>query len=192
MHEYENETFDGLSLQSDCIVDYTFTDCVFENCTIEKTDFDHCVFTECIFRNCRLIGNRSFGSEMRSAVFENCTLVQVNFVTWQPGSLVTDVFDKFVNCDIHLCWFESFSLIRFDFSGNRLSECMFTDCNLQRSSFKGCPMQGTEFLRCDLQKADFRDATNYKISIFHNKLKGAHFSSPEALSLLSDLSVILD
>ena len=80
----------------------------------------------------------------------------------------------------------------FDFSGADLTGSYFDGCHLQKASFAGCKLQGTSFLQNNLTGADFRGATEYLFSLEGNQVKGAHFSLPEAVNLLSALGIVIE
>lgn len=69
---------------------------------------------------------------------------------------------------------------------------MFEECNLKDSSFEKSLLNTTQFTNRDLRGADFREATGYQIDINTNKLKGAKFSFPEVINLLSGLEINID
>lgn len=95
-------------------------------------------------------------------------------------------------CRIRGGIFEKMSMRKFVFKSNSLLECLFSECDLRESDFSECSLDRTDFLKCDLRKADFRGASGYAPDIFSCKMKGAAFSSPEALSLLRALEIKID
>lgn len=180
------------TLTEQTLAQHTFTDCVFENCVIERCRFERCSFVDCLFRDCRIVDAKSLYSELRQAAFENCTITHANWAQWEPNSRIAEPFELFRDCTLRYNWFENFDLNRFDFTGNKVVDSLFADCKMQKTNFHGCDLTRTEFIRSDLQGADFREAFGYRVSIRTNQLKGAYFSSVEALSLLAELEIHLD
>ena len=96
------------------------------------------------------------------------------------------------DCRIKYCLFNDMSFPGYDFSSNEFSKCEFTECNLSKAVFARCRLEETSFSNSDLRGADFRRADGYVIDIHNNKLKGAKFSSPEALDLLASLQIEIE
>lgn len=192
MKEYENERFEGVSLSGETLSDMSFTDCTFTDCNIEACRFEDCEFIDCVFVGCRLVGNKPERSSLSMAAFRDCILVSVNWLLWKPPNLIAQPFDCFEACSLRFCSFAEYNLSRFHFAGNDVTESVFSDCKMQKCDMNGCDLSGTEFIRCDMKSADLREATGYKIGIFTCELKGARFSSPEALLLLGELGIKLD
>ena len=67
----------------------------------------------------------------------------------------------------------------------------FREADLSETDFDGTDLSESLFLNTNLTEADFVGAMNYDISPEKNKLKGAKFSLPEAMSLLFNLDIIL-
>jgi uncharacterized protein YjbI with pentapeptide repeats len=68
----------------------------------------------------------------------------------------------------------------------------FSQAILAKASFGETSLSGASFNGADLTDADFRTAKGYSIHPLHTKVKGARFSYPEALVLLSALGVRVD
>ncbi|MBU0570367.1 pentapeptide repeat-containing protein [Patescibacteria group bacterium] len=67
-----------------------------------------------------------------------------------------------------------------------------TDSNFVNVSFTNTDFEKSVFSKTNLAKANFNGAKNYYIDVRQNNIKKAHFSLPEALSLLNSLDVIID
>jgi uncharacterized protein YjbI with pentapeptide repeats len=80
----------------------------------------------------------------------------------------------------------------YHFDGCNLEGSYFEECNLEGASFVGCDLEGASFKKNILKKADFRETLNLRINILDNTLKGAKFSYTDAVSLLSEIGLILD
>ena len=99
-------------------------------------------------------------------------------------------FDSLTGCSLRHCVFFGLDLKEFDFSSADLSGSFFDDCQLEKANFSGCQLADVSFPQNNLMGADFRGATNYLFSLEGNRVKGARFSLPEAVNLLSALGVI--
>ena len=63
---------------------------------------------------------------------------------------------------------------------------------LEGADFSRCRLGETSFLQNDLRQADFRQAVGYSFSLEGNRVRGARFSLPEAVGLLSALGLELE
>lgn len=75
-----------------------------------------------------------------------------------------------------------------------ISECTardvdFRDCDLSKSILTSNDFKNTLFGNSNLIKADFTNSTNYTINVLENKVQGAKFSLPEAVSLLHGVGI---
>jgi uncharacterized protein YjbI with pentapeptide repeats len=66
------------------------------------------------------------------------------------------------------------------------------ETNLKMAKFRETDLTGTFFRQCDLTEADFRGAKNYRFNPWENQMKNARFSTPEVLSFLSPLQILID
>jgi uncharacterized protein YjbI with pentapeptide repeats len=79
----------------------------------------------------------------------------------------------------------------------RIKDCIsrevdFSDANLEQADFGGTELENAIFRNSNLAGANFVGAKNYFISPQNNRLKGAKFSLPEAMSLLYGLEIVLE
>ena len=70
-------------------------------------------------------------------------------------------------------------------------EVDFREADLSRADFSGTDLSNSLFSKTDLSGADFSQARNYHLDPGQNKLKGAKFSLPEAMSLLYAMEIDL-
>lgn len=77
------------------------------------------------------------------------------------------------------------------FSACEIKETHFINAKLAKTSFSDSSLEGSVFHNTDLAGADFQGAERYSINPSTNNVKKAHFSSPEALSLLKELDIII-
>jgi len=71
-------------------------------------------------------------------------------------------------------------------------EVNFTETNLSEGIFTNTDFDSSVFFKTNLTKSDFRGAKNYNIDMRYNTLQKTHFSSPEVLSLLNSLDIVID
>ena len=98
---------------------------------------------------------------------------------------------SFDECNISLNNFTALRLKKTRFVKCDAREADFTQAELSESDFHGSDLLGARFHQTTLLKADFRGAVNYVMNPADNKLKGAKFSLPEALGLLSGLGIVI-
>ncbi len=192
MKEFDGKQFRNLELAGEVFSDLSFCDCAFVGCTVEGCRFVNCAFSDCVFTGCRFTTNKGAASEMRSSVFEGCALSGVDWVEWTSDSRYFLPFSSFAGCRLRYNNFVELNLNRFTFSGNDVTDSFFSECRLCSSVFSGCNLSKTEFFRCDLSGAEFGEAVGYRVDIITNKVKGAHFTLPDALGLLRGLDIKID
>ena len=71
-------------------------------------------------------------------------------------------------------------------------EVNFAEANLTNGNFNATNFLNSRFSKTNLTRSDFRNSTNYDINPESNLLKKTRFSTPEAMSLLSGLDILLD
>ena len=54
--EWEEEYFDRISLEEDCLEDQVFRECEFHNCQFLSSKIRRCLFRSCTFQNCVFAG----------------------------------------------------------------------------------------------------------------------------------------
>ena len=132
---------------------------------------------------------------MLSCGFDHCDLSGVDWsalVDERKREMGFLPFDALTGCSLRHCVFFGLDLKGFDFSGADLSGSFFDGCNLEEASFRGCRLGGVSFAQNNMSGADFRDAADYLFSLEGNRVKGARFSLPEAVNLLSALGIVLE
>ncbi len=77
------------------------------------------------------------------------------------------------------------------FLKSMVRETRFIETLLTGARFDESDLEHTLFHQCNLEGASFKNARNYFIDPTTNKLKGASFSLPEAISLLTNLGITL-
>lgn len=193
MQHFSDREFTDLRYSaSDKVADMSFDNCTFRDCSFDTCTFERCVFHDCTFISCGFICNTAVNTDMRFCSFRRCMLLAMSFMSFVNDEYIRQPVTSLEECRISNCLFNDMSFPRYDFGGNQFSRCEFTECDLREAVFAGCSLGGSSFSNSDLRKADFRRAEGYVIDIFNNKLRGARFSTPEALDLLAGLNIEID
>jgi len=186
---YAEEAFEQVQLERNDVVSAEFRECRFVRCGFSNAVLRACVFEECVFLECDLSLVKLPHSSFSSTRFEGSKIIGVNWTEarwamlrlWQPV--------RFENCVINHSTF-----LGLDLKGVGFVECMakdvdFREADLSRADFSGSDLTGAQFGGTNLTGANLRSARNYSIDPGRNVLKGARFSLPEAMSLLSGLDI---
>jgi fluoroquinolone resistance protein len=187
--EYEDRTFERLSLERAEIASTTFRECRFKKCTFEGCVLRGCSFSDCVFTDCDLSLMRVPHSTFAATRFADCKLMGVNWAEarWPSRGIWPPLcFER--------CVLDHSTFLGLDMGGATFEECTaketdFRESLLLKAGFRGTDLEGALFNETDLTGADLRGAINYSIDPGANKLKGAKFSLPEAMSLLAGLDI---
>lgn len=181
MSYYENEPFKDKDFTETPLNKGEYEACNFSNCNMAGQDLSELKFIDCTFSECDLSNANLHNASFNDVSFKQCKMLGLAF----------DICNSF-NFSIHC---DSCMLNHSIFYQMKLSNSGFVNCQMQDVDFGEAIMNGTELSRCDLrnanfdrsdlQKADLRGSLNYRIDPDNNKLKGAKFSAPEVLSLLT-------
>lgn len=169
-NEHVSETFIKSSFANE-----SFSSCEFEDCT-----FDHCDLSLAAFTNCTFKGRIHF---------KECKLIGVDFSKSTFSLLAEIVFEKSL---LEACNFSWVKLPNANFAQSMLRKSIFAETDLRSANFSQCDLEETLFRQCTLEGADFRRAKNYHINVTANAIKGAKFSYPDALDLLSALDIAIE
>ncbi len=185
---YYDEIIAGIDYHDE-IASNLFDECTFNECNFDYTSFKHCKFKHCRFINCKLNFIELKSSYFLNTYFEKCDIVGVN---WAYAEISLHQNLKFLSCNI-----SKSSFLGLKLSAMSIIECIaretdFRNCDLSKSILTGCDFQNALFSSTDLTSADLNYSSNYYISVFDNKIKGAKFSLPEAISLLTCMGIIID
>ena len=179
----------GLNYRAETMSGYYFEECTFDDCVFDAAAFENCTFRSCVFIRCAFVTPAVRNTDMRFCDFKKCRLIGVSFMNFVNDEHIRKPVNSIEECRMSYCLFHDMSFPGYDFSSNEFSKCEFTECRLRGAVFRGCSLGGTSFSNTDLREADFRRADGYVIDIFNDKLRGAKFSSPEALDLLAALQI---
>ena len=186
---YAEETFEQVQLKQNDVVSAEFRECRFVRCGFSDSVLRACAFEECVFLECDLSLVKLPHSSFSSTRFEGSKIIGVNWTEarWMALRLWQPV--RFKNCIINHSTF-----LGLDLKGVSFVECMakdvdFREANLSKADFSGSDLTGAQFGGTNLTGANLQSALNYSIDPGRNVLKGARFSLPEAMSLLSGLDI---
>jgi len=186
---YAEEAFEQVRLEQNDVVSAEFRECSFVRCCFSESALRACVFDECVFVECDLSLVKLPHSVFSSTRFEDSKIIGVNWTEarWPTSRLLVPV--RFEKCIINHSTF-----LGLDLKGVRFTECTakdvdFREANLSKSDFSGTDLTGAQFGSTNLTGANLQSARNYRIVPAENTLKGARFSLPEAMSLLSGLDI---
>lgn len=171
-----------------------FNDCTFSQCVFQEMAFRDCKFHRCVFKKCDLSLAKLDGTVFTETKFEDCKLLGINWTTsaWGKSKVAAMKPVDFTGCSLNYNVFMGMSLRRVVMTQCTALDVGFEDANLSEADCRETDFAGSRFSRTDLTGADFRRARNYSISPLSNKIKGAKFTLPEAMSLLDGLGIVLE
>lgn len=187
---YRDTTFRGLEQTHD-VEGSTFVGCTFDDSTLRKLAFRDCRFLACSFVACDLGLVDVGGSTFRDVSFDACNLTDVNWA--RASATLHDPLEiDFRDCILDFAVFQGCAL-----EGRRFDHCVAHECDFRRAVLvdavcRGTDFAGTSFEGADLGGADLRKARNYAIDVRTTRVRGAHFSLPDATALLQGLEILLD
>ena len=190
--EFDAQTFKNLKLDDQEVRGKTFHDCTFVHCSFHETAFLACSFQQCSFEHCDLSLMTVKASRFQDVAYTHCQLAGVDWSMAAPARLTTQTPLRFTSCSLNYTTFTGAKL-----KGACIRDCIardvdFSETDLENADCRGTDFSNSRFQNTNLGGADFRGACNYLISPTQNRLKGAHFSLPEAIGLLYGLEIILD
>ena len=189
--EFTDQTFAGLELVADRIAGKEFYDCKFTDCLFRESEILSCRFNDCTITRCDLSLARLNGTSFRQTEFVQSRLLGVDWtlVDWpkflkkSPLAFRESVLDYGI--------FAGLTLHELKLQECRVKEADFSEADLTRVVFDETDLTDSRFWQTDLTAANFETASNYRIDVGLNKIKGARFSLPEAVSLLRSLDIKL-
>lgn len=184
--EYENITFTKENYEGLDIGFQRFIDCTFNGCNLSKTTFLECDFQGCTFHNC----------DMSLMAIRKCSFKKIKLSSSKAiGINWSDAANPFtiecIDSNISYSTFAGKAIKKAVFKGCKVHEVDFTQCNLAEADFSKTDLTDSRFVHCDLSQADFSNAISYNIDLKTNKVKGAIFSMPEAMTLLDSFGIVV-
>ncbi len=143
---------------------------------------------EILFETCSFVATDLTDTRLVEVTFEGCKLVGVDF---RRCCAFPAIDMQFFNCVLDGCNFSDLSLKRQKFVSCDLRRCVFLRADLSEADFSHSDLDESIFHECDLRRTDFSRARNYLVDPNGNKIAGAKFSLPEAISLLRGFEIEL-
>lgn len=190
---YQDQRFSRLAMPDATLTSIEFDTCVFERCTFTAATFHHCRFTDCRFLTCDLSLAKLPNCTFSNAGFERSKLTGIDWTktgTSATSRLMMSV--RFVECVLDYATFYGMRLPPLTMTKSSAREADFSEADLTGSDFSGTDFTGARFLHTTLEKTSFVDAANYDIDLTANKVAGARFSLPEAVSLLRAFDIVIE
>ena len=166
--EYDSCRFDGCDFSSADLSDCRFMDCTFTDCDFSNAQLTDTAFQDVVFKNCKLQG----------LVFADCNGFGFNVA--------------YHSCQLNYSVFHRMKLQGIQITDSQLHSVDFSETDLGRASILRCDLRDATFEHTNLEKADLRGCRNYIINPGINRLKGARFSLPDVVGLLSVYGVKIE
>ena len=184
---YSQETFTRLFLTEETIESKVFDECQFIDCLFMGCKFEKCRLLNCRFEKCDLSNVVPMNSEFREVKFTYCKAIGID---WTRAGKIKEL--NFSECLINYSNFRLLKLPKTVMKKCEVKDADFIETDLKGSNLTGSNFENSIFFKTDLSEVDFTRATNYTIDVNSNTLKKTRFSLPEALSLLSNLDIIVE
>lgn len=189
--EYYSQHFTNLEVSGQEISAKEFEDCQFKECNFSETQFRNCKFIDCTFIKCNLSNAKVAYSRFSNVDFDECKVIGVDWTraSWSDLALASPL--KFTQCILNDSSFFALKLPEIILEGCKAHDVDFREGNFYEGNFSYTDFSNSLFQNTNLQAVDFTEAANYDIDIYQNVIKGAKFSSFEAVRLLASLEIEL-
>lgn len=188
---YDDETFEDVDLAGTTLDGIRFRDCSFRRCHFGEATLASCRFSDCDFTDCNLSLAKLTGSGFDAVRFTDCKMVGIDWTRahWPHVRLAKAL--SFLRCVLNDSSFFGLDLRECALVECRAFDVDFTDANCEDTDLRDTDLRDSVFARTRLARANFIGAQNYRIDVFHNDIKRARFSLPEAVALLDGLDIDL-
>jgi fluoroquinolone resistance protein len=181
-------TFEKLTYEGPVIKGKRFERCQFIGCRFTGRSFVTCTFDHCHFVGCDLSNLEVEGLRFIETLFDDCKLLGIPWTKAKSDAMTSF---HYTGCTVDYSDFER------DLRGLRVIRCSAKQVNFRRANLTDAECRDTDFEESvfeesNLTRADFCGARNYAIDLTQCKAKGARFSLPEALSLLSVQGIVIE
>ena len=184
---YYQEKFTKVALSNETVKEVAFEECEFKGCSFVDCKFEKCKFINCNFDGCMISAVIPTGSRFVEVSFANSKVIGLD---WTKAQHIREI--GFENCQINYSNFRLLKLPKIKMISCEARDTDFAETDLTEGNFSNTDFQRSVFSKTNLTKANFKGAKNYYIDARYNTIKKAHFSLPEALSLLNSLDVVID
>jgi uncharacterized protein YjbI with pentapeptide repeats len=187
--EHYEATFRDLDLSGQVVSGQQYEQCVFTKCNFAGTQFKACNFYDCEFRSCDLSLIKVGHCEFSNNLVEDSKAMGINWAEMRVPTVRVYCPVEFIRCNINYSNFMALDLREIQIVGCEAREVNFSEANLSKSNLTDSDFANSIFNHTNLAGADLTHAVNYYIDVYHNPIKGAKFSIPEAISLLGSLEI---
>jgi len=189
--EYFDKTFKGVDLTKKAVSERIFEKCKFIKCNFNETNFQKCRFCDCEFVESNLSIMKIKSCTFSDVVYDSSKAIGINWAeaAWPKIKLACPI--SFFKCDISHSTFLGLNLREINIVECRAHDADFREVDLTCANMTYSDFANSMFIESNLTKADFTYAENYRIDVNFNKIKGAKFMLPEAVSLLQGLNIEL-
>ncbi len=139
-------------------------------------------FLECRFINCSFANQPLLNCSFKDVTFETCHLVGINWCNLKRLETVT-----FINSKLSFSSFQGLKLKHLKMISCLALEVDFSSADLSMADFAHSTFTGASFDRANLSGADFSQSHDYLFDLRTARIKGAKFSYPDVLSLITAL-----
>ncbi len=182
---FEEQTFEGESLEQEEISAGEYELCVFRNCDFSQGNLSGFSFLECEFIECNFSNANLSDVSLQSARFTNCKMLGLHF--YKAKSFGFEA--HFEQCQLDHSIFYQMNLGSCSFNACQLKGADFSEAGMKGVSLTNCNLQNAIFDRTNLERADLRATINYMIDPEINRLQGAQFDMPGVLGLLAKYKI---
>lgn len=184
----EEQTFEKIDFSREPLKKGEYEGCSFKYCDFGDSDLKEVRFIDCVFLECNLSTARLHNTALQDIQFNHCKLLGIHFEECKSFGFAV----KFKHCQLDHSTFYQVSLAKAAFSNCRLHEVDFTESNLSEAIFQDCDFLGATFENTILEKADLRSSFNFTLDPEANRLKGAKFSLPGVVGLLTKYGIAIE
>jgi len=188
VQDCEGTRFESVDFSPLDVAEHTFENCTFSSCHFREMDMRGARFHSCGLENCELVLCKTTHVRLNGVSFKSCKVMGINFATCDKFGF-SPAFED--------CVLESVAFFGNGMKRGKIVNCRMIDSEIIESDFREADFSDTSFQRvtfqnCMLEKADFRSACGYAIDPATNKLRGARFRLPEAVSFLGFLGIKIE
>ncbi|MGM9510306.1 pentapeptide repeat-containing protein [Larkinella sp. GY13] len=164
-----------------------FEECTFQNLTLSKAILSHANLVNCRFENCTLDAAVLKDTKLNEVRFVQCKLIGVNFEHCNPFAFAVG----FQECNLDQTYFFNRNLKKTKFVTCGLKGASFINCELNGAVFKDCNLESAVFVNNTLTQVDFSTSYNLVLDPEQNKLKKAKFSLHSLPGLLTKYDLVI-
>ena len=179
------------------LIKHSFSEEDIQSRVFEECEFINCSFIGCKFEKCRFLNCKFIECDLSTIIPMNCQFTEVQFIKckaigidWTKAQRIKKL--SFSECLLNYSNFRLLKLAGIKIIKCEAKEVDFIEVDLSDGDFKNTDFEQSVFFKTNLTKADFSGARNYLIDIKTNTLKKTRFSLPEAMSLLTNLDIIIE